>query len=422
MATNANPDQFATAIQPRSRGYLTYLVVFLGSIALMDSYLSSVKSSAIPYILETYGISAPAFSGIESLVLISTFFVFILNHLADVIGRKLGLLLLILGFGLTSLAIVLWTPTLPLFMVFYAAATFFTVSNMWQVPASEEAPAARRARMVTIIAAIGMLPLQAILPPIMVDKLGLNWRWMYGVQFLFMFPVLVMWLFMRETSRFQAVQEQRRLDHARRSFNLGLATIDRRDLRNIILSSAVVICILIFVTLFFWCGYFFITLNGFTLTRWSTVFLAILLMILLGNLSGGWLMDRIGRKRGLIIGCAGCCASIAGLGYASGSIQIGMVAATGFFFGISSSWTIVYIPEVFPTERRATCMGWVTAGGRISYVVGPALAALLLKTFPDMHGFWVAAGLVALLPIVIILLARPAETRQQSLEEISATH
>ncbi|MCB0233467.1 MAG: MFS transporter, partial [Anaerolineae bacterium] len=73
-------------------------------------------------------------------------------------------------------------------------------------------------------------------------------------------------------------------------------------------------------------------------------------------------------KRGLIIGCAGCCIAIAGLGYAPGTIQIAMVAATGFFFGISSSWTAVYISEVFPTDRRATCVGWVTAASRISYV------------------------------------------------------
>ncbi|MCB0003972.1 MAG: MFS transporter [Anaerolineae bacterium] len=422
MTMISGASQSGAQPEPRSRNYLTFLIVFLGSIALMDGYLSGVKASAIPYILKAYGIDAPTFSGLESIALIVTFFVFALNHLADVIGRKPGLLLLILGMGLSSLAILIWTPTLPLFMIFYAAATFFTVSNMWQVPASEEAPAARRARVVTLTAAIGLLPLQAILPPILVARLGLNWRWMYGIQFLFMLPVLLMWLFMRETSRYQVVQEQRRQDHVSRRFNLGLATMDRRDLRNIIFSSAVLICILLFVSLFFWCGYFFITLNGFTLTRWSAVFLAVLLMIMLGNLSGGWLLDRVGRKRGLIIGCAGCCIAIAGLGYAPGTIQIAMVAATGFFFGISSSWTAVYISEVFPTDRRATCVGWVTAASRISYVAGPALAALLLKAFPDMTIFWIATGLISLLPIAIVLVARPAETKQLALEEIAASH
>lgn len=420
MIAASESDLPSTSIEPRSRGYLAYLVVFLGSIALMDGYLSGIKASAIPYILQEYGIDAPTFSGLESLVLILTFFVLALNHLADVIGRKLGLLLLILGLGLSSLAILIWTPTLPLFMIFYAVVTFFTVSNIWQVPASEEAPTVRRGRIVALIAALGLLPLQAILPPLMVEKWGLNWRWMYGVQFLFMLPVLVMWLFMRETARYQAIEERRRQSHARRRFTLGLGTIDRRDLGNIALSAAIVICVLLFLILYLWCGYFFLTIRGFTLTQWSGVFLALLVLLMLGTFLGGAVMDRMGRKRGLILGCAGCGISMVGLGFLSEPLQIAAVAVAGFFFGIASSWTTVFIPEVFPTERRATCAGWVTATGRIAYVAGPALAALLLRSFPNMQGFWVVTGLVMIIPIAIIVVVNPAETRQRALEEISA--
>lgn len=419
MTTPSASDQPSVTFAARSRGYLAYLVVFLGSVALMDGYLSGVKASAIPYILKEYGIDAPTFSGLESVVLVLTFFVLALNHLADIIGRKLGLLLLILGMGLSSLAILIWTPTLPLFMIFYAVVTFFTVSNLWQVPANEEAPAVRRGRIVALIAALGLLPLQAILPPLMVDRLGLNWRWMYAVQFLFMLPLLVMWLFMRETIRFQAVEQQRQQSHTKRRFTLGLGTIDRRDLGNIALASAVVICLLLFLILYLWCGYFFIAINGFTLTQWSGVFLLVLFLLMIGTLSGGALMDRVGRKRGLIIGCAGCGLAIAGVGFLPQSLQIALVALTGFFFGVASSWTTVYIAEIFPTERRATCVGWVTAVGRVAYVAGPALAALLLRSFPTMQGFWIATSLVMIVPIAIIVLANPVETRQRSLEEIS---
>ena len=123
------------------------------------------------YKRQEYGISAPAFSGLEALVLIPTFFIFAFNSLADVIGRRLTILLLVLGLGLSCLAILLWTPTLPWFLFFYAAATFFTVSNLWTVPASEEAPAVRRARLVALVYVIGQLPLTAILPPLLVGKL-----------------------------------------------------------------------------------------------------------------------------------------------------------------------------------------------------------------------------------------------------------
>ena len=95
-----------------------------------------------------------------------------------------------------------------------------------------------------------------------------------------------------------------------------------------------------------------------------------------------------------------------------------LIVLAAFFIGIASAWTMVYIPEVFPTERRATCTGWVSSIGRIAYVAGPALAAVLLKAFPAMTGFWVAAGLVMLVPVGIVWLADPAETSKRELEEI----
>jgi MFS-type transporter involved in bile tolerance (Atg22 family) len=55
---------------------------------------------------------------------------------------------------------------------------------------------------------------------------------------------------------------------------------------------------------------------------------------------------------------------------------------------------------------------------RVSYVAGPALAAVLLQVFPTMEWFWVVTGLVMLIPIGIILLSNPYETKTRELEEI----
>jgi hypothetical protein len=48
----------------RGTGYLAYLVVFLGSAALVGGYISGIKSTAIPFILAEYGIDAATFSGL----------------------------------------------------------------------------------------------------------------------------------------------------------------------------------------------------------------------------------------------------------------------------------------------------------------------------------------------------------------------
>ena len=120
------------------------------------------------------------------------------------------------------------------------------------------------------------------------------------------------------------------------------------------------------------------------------------------------------RDRGV-----GMALGLASLGYLPTRLLPIVYVSLGFFVGIISTWLFVYIPEIFPTERRGTCVGWVMSLARMAYVLGPALAALLLRNYPTMEGFWVVAGLVMLIPTGIILFVRPFETRALELEEIA---
>jgi MFS family permease len=386
-------------------------------LALMDQYLSTVKTTAIPYIIDEYGITAARFQWLEALYLVSSFFIFALNGLNDLIGRKWAALVLILMMGLSSLGVVLWTPSLYVFMVFYAVVMFTTVSNMWSISISEESAAEKRAFNVAIVYLIGWIPLQALLPPLLIDRMGLSWKWMYGVMFLFMIPVLVMWFFMKETDRYKTIHGERRAG-TRKWHLFGLGVIDRSDVRYIIISAAVWFCVLVFSVLYYLAGYFFMDVKGYSLSQWSTVQLFTLLMAMSGGAAGGYLMDRIGRTRALILGCVGISVLAVLIGFAEGWLLPVVTAASGFFISLAYTWVVVYIPEIFPTERRGTCMGWTTTVARVSYVAGPALAAVLLEAFPDMRGFWVISGLIMLLPIGIILIWNPYETKTRVLEEI----
>ena len=84
-------------IKARSKNYLIYLMVFMGLVAIMDQYLSTVKTTAIPYILEEYAIDASRFSYLEAVYLAFTFLIFLLNGLTDIIGRKYSILVLVVG-------------------------------------------------------------------------------------------------------------------------------------------------------------------------------------------------------------------------------------------------------------------------------------------------------------------------------------
>jgi MFS family permease len=396
---------------------MIYLIVLMGLVAVMDQYLSMIKTTAIPYIIEAYGISASDFSWYEALYLATTFLIFLLNGLNDIIGRRLSILILVLLMGLGSLGIVLFTPTLTLFMVFYTIVMFTTVSNMWAIPVSEESPAQKRAKYVSFVYVIGLIPLQAILPPLILDVLGLSWKWMYGAGFVIMIPVLAMWTRMKETSRYGIIQKERRAGVRKRHL-YGLGAIDRDDLRYIAISASIWLCWLIYSFLYFWAGYYFMNVHGYTLGQWSLVLLGTLLMAIAGGVSSGRIMDRIGRVPALIAGCIVLAAVLVVLGYATGWLLPVAAMITGFFTSFTYTWIVVYVPEVFPTERRGACMGWTTTVARVSYVVGPALAALLLERFPTMEGFWLVAAGVVLVPAVIIWLVNPYETKTRELEEI----
>jgi MFS family permease len=188
--------------------------------------------------------------------------------------------------------------------------------------------------------------------------------------------------------------------------------------RYIIISAAVWFCVLVFSVLYYLAGYFFMNVKGYSLSQWSMVQLATLIMAMSGGAAGGWLMERIGRTQALILGCVGISVLAVLLGLVGGFLLPVVTALSGFFLSLAYTWVVVYVPEIFPTERRGTCMGWTTTVARVSYVVGPALAALLLEAFPDMRGFWMISGLIMLLPIAIILIWNPYETKTQVLEEI----
>jgi putative MFS transporter len=401
----------------RSRGYLVYLIIFMGLVALMDQYLSTIKTTALPYILAEYKITPTQFSNLEGIFFVFTFFIFLLNSLVDRIGRKYSILLLVLIMGLASLGVLLFSQTIYWFMIMYTLAIFATVSNMWTIPISEESPTQTRAKYVALVYIIGLIPLQALLPPLIINTLHLSWKWMYGVMSIFMLPLLVIWFFMKETSRFEVIKQERK-EGTRKNHLFGIGVINRKDVRYIIFSSSVWLCWLVYQFFYYWVGYYFMTIKGYTLSQWSTILLVTLILAMGGGYLSGWIMDRLGRKPTLIMGCVGLALVLLLLAFGQGFTLIIATALIGFFTSFTYTWIVVYIPEVFPTERRGACIGWTTTIARISYVVGPLLVGFLLNLFPTMEWFWIIAAMIMLLPIAIVFFFNPAETKVKSLEAI----
>lgn len=407
-----------TIVSPRSGKYIAYLAVLMTIVALMDWYISTIKMTALPYILKAYNLTPEQFSWTESLFLIQTFLVFLLNGLNDIIGRKWSIFILMLLMGLSCICIVYFTPSFMMFMTFYAVAMLTTVSNMWAIPIGEEAKAANRGKMVGLVYTLGMIPLSALLPSLLVDKLGLDWKWMYGVMFFIMIVGIILWFFMKETVRYEQTKTERTAG-TRKEHIFGVGTINKEDIKYIAVGSLMWICWLIDQFLFFWAGHYFMNIKGLTLQQWTYgVLLWAMLGTIVGGFVGGWLLDKIGRKTTWIIGCLGMALSMAPLGFLPDSVVRIAVIFGGIFMGVSYAWIVVYIPEIFPTDRRGSCLGWTTTITRISYVLGPVVAAVLLPLSPKMEWFWVVTGAIMIIPAVSLFLIKPYETKNKELEEI----
>lgn len=143
-----------------------------------------------------------------------------------------------------------------------------------------------------------------------------------------------------------------------------------------------------------------------------------------GYLSAAYLVDRVGRKPTLgwylvlsgvftfVFAATMPDVALFGVGLSGlWPFLIGLLAAS--FFGLGAWGAIyAYTPELFPTEARATGMGYAGGVGKIAAVIGPILAGVLVA-----DGY-----LLALAPLAaafalggVLVLAIGRETRGEPL-------
>ncbi len=128
-----------------------------------------------------------------------------------------------------------------------------------------------------------------------------------------------------------------------------------------------------------------------------------------GYVAFGFIADTIGRRFAI------------GL-YSVGTIAAGLVLYLalpsylpwypvvlpifGFFvFGVFSGFA-VYLPELFPTQVRATAVGFTTGSARIITSFGPLVAGLLVSTFGSFNKVTAVMSCCAVFSIIAMILGR----------------
>jgi len=94
---------------------------------------------------------------------------------------------------------------------------------------------------------------------------------------------------------------------------------------------------------------------------------------------GGWLLDRLGTRRGFLVCMLFWSVACASHGWA---VSVGMLAASRLFLGAGEGGGFPAatraVAEWFPVSERAAAMGLINAGTAVGAVLAPPLIALVL--------------------------------------------
>ena len=141
----------------------------------------------------------------------------------------------------------------------------------------------------------------------------------------------------------------------------------------------------------------------------------------IGNLGGGWLIDRIGRRAGVsaFYVAGGILMFLWGTATTTSSILILGALTTFFGAGAAGGPLFAYTSEIYPTRFRGAGTGWAAAWQRIGGLVAPPVFGALLGIGASNYTFFAVMGVVLLVGgIGGYLLGY--ETRGKSLEDITA--
>ncbi len=425
------------------------LLIFLGMLTLIfDGYYSQIISYVMPDIIREWHLSPMEAGSIASYGLVGLMIGTAgLGMLADQVGRKIPLMLGLFLFSFFGGALY-WAPDFKSFCIlrFVSGLGIGGVLTLTITLATEFAPARIRASMVATMFAGFMIgpAIAGLLSMQLVPMLG--WRIVFLLAYVPLLFLPALYLFMPESMRFlaqkgrfdDAIRILRRIEHAagappmqwtRASFAIS-SVPGGVSIRQLFASKLAV------MTLLVWLVYFCNLLVIYGLTTWlPTLLVAAGISTVksygytsLNHIGGaigaiviGFVMDRFGRKPGLVFSYVLAAITVWLFGLLTGS-PAGLYilgAAAGFFVNGAQSAQHAVAGEIYPTVVRSTGVGWALTMGRFGAVCGPLLGGFLQQKGFSFSQYFTIFAIPCVLCAVFVCFYR-VNVKGEALETLEA--
>src|SRR5262245_33755937 len=372
-AITSSPDEARPAVRQR------WLVFGLCAATMFtEGYDAQFMGSVVPSIRDDWGVAAgaltPALSaGLFGLMLGS----FFIAPLADNYGRRRLIIYSVAAFGVLTIASVIATSVteMAVFRLLTGLGLGGAMANTTALTA-EFSPPHRRAFYVAIMFCSFSLGASfgGFVSAALMDDYG--WKSIFlvcGIMAVALLPFLIAKLpesLIKEDAKL-TIPFHKLFEDGRSRFTILIWIIFFANLMELYIITS-------------WLP---TTLNSKGLDLfWANIAVG---MVQLGGVGAAfvlaWLVDRHGPRIVLPAAFATAALSVATLGLSGTSLGLVLLAAIGVGAGTvgAQNCNNGIAAKFYPTEIRATGVGWSLAVGRIGSIIGPAVGGLLLATGPN---------------------------------------
>jgi putative MFS transporter len=405
---------------------------------LCDGFDINLMGFVLPSIIATFHLTGASAGFLASAV----FFGMFLGAgsgglLADKIGRKKTIIIAMLIYGLSSLLAAVVQTYLSLWAVRFVegiglgAEVILIFSYV-----VEFLPVKMRGTLTSSTVFFWQISsfIAAGIAIVVIPSYG--WRWMFVIGGVFALIAAAAWMTLPESIRF--LVEKGHLKEAQdivvkiggvpskniaatetSQVKMGVSSLLGREYRKQTLSVWAMQFLngFVFFGIAVWLPTFFLKM-GFSFVH-SLLFTGIITGSgAVGNVVGGFLLDRWGRRPTLIVFSILGGVALASWGLSSSAEAVIIIGAIGAFFSFGVAGPLfTYVSEIYPTALRATGVGISGSWQRIGGIVAPYILGVFVEANVSVSLIFAFVGALMLACGIIAWLAA-IETKLESLEQI----